>query len=152
MPEDSLASLASDFEYLLAMAIGKRLIDKFTPTVGADSNRFAVAVLNYAFLKETEDLNAQRYREQHHSLIVWAAQQVPNDEEMSDAFSLLYSLMLIRIGPTDFDRSHRLAERATELCIELRTPEEICGTSDPSVYLDYVRKYAQRLLNREAAI
>ncbi len=148
MPESRLAELASDFEYILAVAVGKRLIVKFTPTLRADSNRFAVAVLNYAFLMNTDDVNAIRYRDVNYPLIVRAAQQTSKDEELSDAFSLLYSLMLARIGPTDFDRSHKLAERASELCIELRTPEEICNTSDPSAFLDYVQEYAKRLWNQ----
>lgn len=148
MSESRLAALASDFEYILALAVGKLLIDRFTPTLREDSNKFAVAVLNYAFLKRTDDVNAIQYRDDNYRLIVWAAQQISKDEELSGAFSLLYSLMLIRLGPTDFDRSHRLAERASELCIELRTPEEICNTSDPSVFLDYVQEYAQRLWNR----
>ena len=148
MHENRLAALASDFEYILAVAIGKQLIYRFTPTLKADSNRFAVAVLNYAFLKKTDDVDAIRYRDDNYPLIVWAAQQISKDEELSDAFTLLYSLMLLRIGPTDFDRSHRLAERASELCIELRTPEEICNTCDSSVFMDYVQEYAQSLWSR----
>jgi hypothetical protein len=56
--------------------------------------------------------------------------------------------MFILLGPTNFERTRALSDRASDLLIELRTPEEICGTSDPWVFLAYVRKFALDLIEK----
>ena len=76
------------------------------------------------------------------------ARSICYHHELSDAFSLLYSFMFILLGPTNFERTRALSDRASDLLIELRTPEEICGTSDPWVFLAYVRKFALDLIEK----
>jgi hypothetical protein len=135
----------SELEYMLAMAISKRLMARFTPTHGDQSNRLAVAMLNYAFLMKPGDEAAERYTSHSHNAVLRELEAMREDDQLYDGFSLLYSFMLIRIGPTDYERSHALTLRATELLIGLRTPEEICGPIDAQGFLDYIQKYIDRL-------
>jgi hypothetical protein len=142
--------VASDIEYILAIAIGKRLIERFAPEVGDESNMLAVGVINYAFLKKPGDANAERYRDENFNVIVQEAKAICLDAELSYAFSLLYSFMLMLIGPKDVGRSNGLLDKAIELNIELRTQKEFCNSSDPWKFLEYVKGYADHLWNRDA--
>jgi hypothetical protein len=145
MSEPKLTMSPSELEYMLVMAIFKRLMAKFTPTHGDESNRRAVAMLNYAFLMKPGDEPAERYLVEHQNEVLQEFEAIRDDVQLYDAFSLLYSFMLIRIGPTDFERSHALALRASELYIVLRTPEEFCGAIDAQGFLDYIQEYIDRL-------
>ena len=55
-------------------------------------------------------------------------------------------LFHICLGPTDWERSNELTERASELWISLRTPEEILPEPSPVEFLLYVRQYALDLI------
>ncbi len=147
MSEQPLEMLPSQVEYMLAMAIGKKLIDRFSPAHGDRSNWLSAAVLNFAFMMKPGDETGERYLSENLSTILQEMQGISQDVQLNDAFSLLYSFMLIRIGPTDFERSHGLTLRASELSIALRTPEEICGPVDSRRFLDYVQAYTTRLWN-----
>ena len=147
-----LKLLPSQVEYVLATAIGKRLMKRYAHEFGDRSNFFAVAILNRAFLMETDARDALHFREQHVELIEREAHAIYADDDLAHAFSLLYSFMLIRIGPTDSERSHALAQTAMDLNIELRTPEEFCGPCNASEFLDYVQRYATNLLGYTPAV
>jgi len=148
MPAGEIKLSPAQVEYMLALGIGKRLIAKYAQSFGDGSNFLAVGVLNYSFRMETGGEDAKQYLLRNEPLIESEANGVCLDPELEDAFSLLYSFMLIRIGPTDPVRSQALALRASELCIPLRTPEEICHSSDAFEFLSYVQRYAGELLQR----
>lgn len=145
MSEPKLTMSPSELEYMLVMAIFKRLMSRFTPIHGDQSNRRAVAMLNHAFLMKPGDEAAERYLAENQNAVVQEFEAIRDDLQLYDAFSLLYSFMLIRIGPTDFERSHALSLRASELYIVLRTPEEFCGPIDAQGFLDYIQAYIDRL-------
>lgn len=146
MENEEVRLLPSQVEYLLVTAITKRLMDRYAPTFGEKSNFIAVAILNRAFLMEPGGEAAIRFREVHADLIEREAHEIWKDSVMEMAFSLLYALLLIRIGPTNYVRTRALAETATELNIELRTSEEFYNTSAPWKFLAYVQRQATNLL------
>lgn len=147
MAEDDLRLTPSEAEYMLAMAIGKKLMERFAPKHGSQSNRLAAAVLNYAFMMKPGDEEAEQYLRENSPVILSEIDAIRDDDQLNAAFSLLYSFMLIRIGPTDFDRSHGLATRASDLNIVLRTPEEFCGPVNAMRFLAYVQEQSIRLWN-----
>jgi hypothetical protein len=150
MSETSLPTKPSEVEYILAHSIGKKLIERYQPEFGEQKASFlAVAILNHAFLMPTDSQEALSFSEDNKVLIDLESRSICYHRELSDAFSLLYSFMLIILGPTNFERTRELSDRASDLLIELRTPEEICNTSDPWVFLAYVRKYALELIDRK---
>src|SRR5271170_3665183 len=104
------------------------------------------------YVLATDARDALHFREQHVELIEREAHAIYADDDLAHAFSLLYSFMLIRIGPTDSERSHALAQTAMDLNIELRTPEEFCGPCNASEFLDYVQRYATNLLGYTPAV
>ena len=147
MSEPPFGALPSDVELLLVSGIGARLIRRYQPHFGDQSKFLAAAIINSAFLLpsgETEPV--QRYLSEHGCLIEQQAQLIHLDPELADAFSLLYSFMLIRLGTNGPERSFALATRAGELRLWLRTPLEICNTSDATEFLAFVHDYATNLI------
>jgi hypothetical protein len=148
MSDSHFPALPSDIERMLAYGVGELLIDKFRSHFGEEeAGRIAVAILNSAFLMGTDDDGALCFARDNLAFVEQQAKAVHLDPQMSDAFSLLYSFMLVRIGPTDPERSTALTSRATDLMIALRTTEEIYPTTSASEFLSYVRRYALELIS-----
>ncbi len=70
------------------------------------------------------------------------------NDMLAHAFGTLYAVMLIRIGPTDPERSHALTEQASELLISIRTPEELAKTDDYFDLLQNLKEYVDLLWGR----
>jgi hypothetical protein len=148
MIDSDFPALPSDVEMILTHAVGKLLIDRYSSHFGEEeAARIAVAILNLAFVMETDDESALRFARENQVFIEQQAQAVHLDPKISDAFSLLYSFMLVRLGPTNPERSRALSERATDLFIVLRTTEEIYPTNDAFEFLSFVRRYALELIS-----
>lgn len=150
MSDIPVATLPSEVEFILSLGILKLLIAKYQPHFGDQSSFLGAAILNFAFLMPPSGIEeVERYRAENACLIEQQARLINLDFRLANAFSLLYSFMLIRLGPTDSERSSALTEMASELLIILRAPEEICNTNDPWEFLDFVRKCALDLIGGE---
>jgi hypothetical protein len=135
----------TDIEHLLTIGIFKRLLNKYQPFFGDQAKFLGANILNYALLRSPEGLDAVRYVAENSNLIEQQATMICQDDLLSHAFGTLYAVMLIRIGPTDPERSHALAERASELLISIRTPEELCRTDDYFELLRNLKEYVDLL-------
>jgi hypothetical protein len=142
----SFPSKPSDVEFIFVHGIGKILISKYHPALGEDSNLIAVAILNHLFLKAPGNEKTEHYRSKNALLIEREARAISSDPELSYVVSVLYTFMLIGIGPTDPERSSALVERASELMIDLETPEELCPGCDFATFLSFVRNIALALI------
>jgi hypothetical protein len=116
------------------------------PHFGETSKLLCSAILNFAFLQAPGNEDAIQFLDDNQCLIEQQAQLIHNDAELAYAFSVLYSFMLVQLGPRDPDRTLALAERSTSLRIWLRTTNEIYPTNDALEFLTFVRAYAEKLL------
>jgi hypothetical protein len=135
----------SGIENLLTVAIFKRLLIKYEPCFGDQTNLLAANILNFALVRVPEGSDAIRYATENHALIEQQATMICRDDVLAHALGTLYAVMLIRLGPTDLERSNALTGRACELLIDIRTPEELCETEDIFDLLRNLEEYVQSL-------
>ena len=132
---------------MLCVGIGKMLQAKYSPDFGDQSKYLSMGILNFV-LAPPENEEAERYREANRCLIEQQAHAIYLDFELAYAFSILLSFVLVRLGPTDPERTAGLVERASALHITLRTTKEICPTDDAIAFLQFIRKYASDLIEK----
>lgn len=135
----------TDIEHLLTVAIFKRLLQKYEPFFGDQAKFLGASILNYALLRLPDGSDAIRYAAENSTLIEQQAAMVCQDDLLSQAFGTLYAVMLIRIGPTDPERSHALTEQASELLISIRTPKELCMSDDYFELIQNLKEYVDLL-------
>ena len=142
-------AVPSEVEFMLCLGIVKMLQAKYGPHFGDQSKYLSVGILNFALETPPGNEEAERYCEANRCLIEQQAHAIYLDFELADAFSILFSFVLVRLGPTDPERTAELVERASALHIMLRTTKEICPTDDAITFLQFVRKYASDLIEKE---
>jgi hypothetical protein len=141
-------AVPSEVEFMLCVGIGKMLQAKYGPHFGDQSKYLSIGILNFALETPPGNEEAERYCEANRCLIEQQAHAIHLDFELAYAFSILFSFVLVRLGPTDPGRTAELVERASALHIILRTTKEICPTDDAITFLQFVRKYASDLIEK----
>jgi hypothetical protein len=124
---------------MLCVGIGKMLQAKYGPHFGDQSKYLSMGILNFVLATPPGNEEAERYCEANRCLIEQQANAIHLDFELAYAFSILFSFVLVRLGPTDPERTAELMERASALHIILRTTNEICPTDDAITFLQFVR-------------
>jgi hypothetical protein len=125
-----------------------RLLDgKYRPRFGNQSKFFCAAIFNHALSEPPGNDEAKAFLKSNERLIEQEAGNLCLDQHMAAALSILYTFTLIRIGPTDPERSMTIVERATKLNIAIRSTEELYPTTDAIQFLAFLDEFASRLLD-----
>jgi hypothetical protein len=136
----------SEFDAKLRIGIFRLLDAKYRPRFGDQTKFLCAGIFNYALSEPPGNDEAEAFLRSNERLIEQEAGNLCLDQHLALALSILYTFTLIRIGPTDPERSMNIAERATRLSIAIRSTEELYPTDDAIQFLAFLDEFASKLL------
>jgi hypothetical protein len=146
MLNDRCTPVPSEVDLKLRLGIFRVLEAKYRSRFGDQCKFLCAGIMNWALLELPGNEVATKYLDTNRQLIEQEAMCLHRDRDLALAFSILYSLSLIRLGPRDPDLSMNIVDRATELNIVILSAKDICPTDNALEFLSFVDQYANRLL------
>jgi hypothetical protein len=136
----------SEVDLKLRLGICRLLDAKYRPHFGSQSKFLCAGIVNWVFLESPDNEEAKKFLEINQGLVEQEAKNLHLDADLALALSVLYTFMLIRLGPKDPERSSALVERATEVNIVIHSTQELYPGADAFQFLAFVDDFADRLL------
>jgi hypothetical protein len=131
----------------LQFTIIATLANKYTPNLGEKEAMFlAVAVLHEAILVEPATEEGEDYLRRNTTLVMTEAARLSSDAQIAHILSYLYVAKILYLvyatGQSMSDQSVALANRATQLAIDIPNTYDICGSSDANACVRAISEYA----------
>jgi hypothetical protein len=124
------------------------IVYAYSTAFGDQTKFLCAAILNHALVEQPGNDEAKQFSQANSSLIEEEAQKISADPDLARAFSILYSFLLIRIGPKNPAKSTILTMQASNLDLFIRSAREICPTDNALKFLMFLDQYAESLFKK----